>query len=388
MELKRNREGAEEKNKPLSSKVAIKIYENGRASKTQETASTIQTEVPNIRLSPEQIEEIHADEYSLTLFYAVRMEPLSLLEIKRQFAEPESKKAQSVMDRFVKAGLVHITPEGKYYSNFPENYINYSHYRYDSDLEARKDAKVFQIMKEQTGKSEFWKDKTYFSMDAFYSEEQTREMIEMFKAIKRKAKEYANENSRKKSIKGLRFRRMKFFDITFGFLFAFVIMIAVGTNAFAGGNDPTVSVAMFDDAVAAIEKAGGGGGNDPTAPMAAIRNVQLVALAQQPTGTGGGGHDPDGPSEPTPPPGGGGHDPGGGGGHDPDQPNTRSSINSSACVVRIESQLLTVSNPRLCKLQFLIEFLDNCEQYGEASCNAALAQLEGMTIHLMNQSFE
>ena len=165
--------------------------------------ATQATEVPSIRLSPEQIEEIHVDEYTLTLFYATRMEALSLLEIKRQFPEPEAKKVQSIMDRFIKVGLIHITSEGKYYSNFPENYINYSNYRYDNDLEARKDAKVFQIMKEQTGKLEYWKNRTYFSMDNFYSDEQSEELQALFKTIKLKAKEFANQNSQKISLKGL-----------------------------------------------------------------------------------------------------------------------------------------------------------------------------------------
>jgi hypothetical protein len=70
---------------------------------------------------------------------------MTLNEIKRQFAEPEPKKAQSILDRFIKVGLIHITPEGAYYSNFPDNYINYSHYRYDGDLEARKDSKVLRL---------------------------------------------------------------------------------------------------------------------------------------------------------------------------------------------------------------------------------------------------
>lgn len=230
-------------------------------------ASRIGSDVPSIRLSAEQIEEIHADEYSLTLFYASRVEPLSLLEIKREFAEPEPKKAQSVMDRFLKVGLVHLTVDGKYYSNFPENYINYSHYRYDADLEAKKDSKVFDLMKEFTGKGEYWKDKTYFSIDAFYSKEQSDELLEMFKAIKVKAKEFANQNAKKKSIRSLKFRRLKFYDMTFAIFLALSLVWIFPVHSFAAG-----------------------GGNDPTASLESSEYVQYASFLDLPRG---GGHDPD-----------------------------------------------------------------------------------------------
>lgn len=225
-----------------SKKAEAAVAGPGLGTQKSDKSVVPQVEVPSIRLSPEQIEEIHVDEYSLTLFYATRVEPLTLNDIKREFAEPEPKKAQSVMERFIKVGLVHITPDGSYYSNYPENYINYSHYRYDGDLEARKDSKVFQLMKEFSGKSEYWKDKTYFSMDAFYSKEQSDELLEMFKAIKLKAKDFANENAKKKTIRGLRFRRMKFFDMTFAFVFAMLLTLGISNKSYAGGNDPVINL--------------------------------------------------------------------------------------------------------------------------------------------------
>jgi hypothetical protein len=126
----------------------------------------------------------------------------------------------------------------KYLSNFPENYINYSQYRYDSNLEARKNAKVFQVMKEQTGKFDFWKDKSYFSIDAFFSEEQSQELQALFKEIRMKAKEFANENAKNKSIRGLRFRRLKFFDMSFLFVVVMLFNLLGADKSFAGGNDP------------------------------------------------------------------------------------------------------------------------------------------------------
>jgi hypothetical protein len=273
-----------------------KNYESESVTKNSEMKKKEVNDVPSIRLSPEQIEEIHADEYSLVLFYATRMQPMSIGEIKRQFVETEPKKAESVMERFLKVGLTHKTEDGKFYSNFPNNYINYSEYRYDGDLEARKDAKVFQIMKEQTGKKEFWKDKAYFSIDAFFTDEQSSELNEMLKEVKLKAKHFANQNDKLTS-KGMKFRRFKFYDMFWAIaLFAITFSLTAihpTSNAFAshgGGNDPVgVSYVMNKIGNITVDKvSGGGGGNDPTASV----------IINDPTDNqgGGGGHDPEGSS--------------------------------------------------------------------------------------------
>lgn len=248
-------------------------------------------DVPNVRLSPEQIEEINSDDYSLTLFYATRMQPMSLSEIKRQFVEPETKKAESVMERLLKVGLIHKTDDGKFYSNFPDNYVNYSNYRYDGDLETKKDSKVFQLMKEHTGKKEYWKDKSYFSIDAFFSEEQSREIQEMLKEVKLKAKQFSNEND-KVEIKGLKFRRFKFYDMFWAFaLFALTFSLTSlqpSSSAFArsGGNDPVgLSFISKNSRIIDTAKISGGGGNDPTA------NVMHTDPSD--SEGGGGGHDPE-----------------------------------------------------------------------------------------------
>ena len=234
---------------------------------------SITAEIPNIRLRPEQIEEIQLCDYSLRLFYATRIQPLSLGEIKEYFPEPESQKAQSVINRFLAVGLIHVTPEEKYYSNFPENYVNYSDYRYDKLLEARKDKKVFNLMKEFTGNREYWKDKTYFSMDAFYTDEQTKEVQAMFKEIKEKLKQYSNDNAKTKSVKGMKFRRIKFFDMFFAILLAFVLVSMPSTPSFAEEQSALTDVQLRDLAV--YRGAAGkfsvvlesGGGNDPTILM-------------------------------------------------------------------------------------------------------------------------
>lgn len=382
-----------------------------KSEESDKKETVAKTEVPNIRLSPDQIEEIHADEYSLLLFYATRVEPLTVAEIKKQFPEPEPKKAQSVLDRFVKVGLIHITPDGKYYSYFPENYINYADYRYDKDLEAKKDNKVFTLMKEFTGNKEYWKNRSYFSMDAFYTEGQTKELQEMFRQIKLKAKEFANENAKTKSIKGLIFRRLKFYDMMFSILVCVLCTLGFSNPARAGGNDPTIlsqKAAYYQhwlnrDALADIMRVGGG--NDPTGQIAImtlpnqrifqgggnaprytslLRNVTInnfigKGLVIDPIipiiGDDGGKFD-----------GGGGHDPTcvepvlrSGGGHDPDEPTPTALI---CCVVYDkDGQKVPVSSKRLCHAQTLLIDLMVCEQDDAKGCSA----IEGELVETLSQ---
>lgn len=281
-------------------------------------------DLPSIRLSPEQIEEIHADEYSLMLFYATRVEALTLGEIKRRFPEPSPKKAHSVLNRYVECGLVHINNEGRYYSNYPDNYINYSDYKYDADLEAKKDAKVFELMKEYTGQKDYWATRSYFSIDSFFSPEQTQELKDMFTAIKYKAKQFSNENSKNGKVNGLKFRRLKFYDMILGMLFAILLVSLPAPQAMAG-NDPggpaimkltNIAPIQVDELVSRMlmsrDVLAAGGGNDPgnmitfaeTQPMAKVWNSSFELQA-------GGGHDPGGRnSKDGEGRAGGGHDPG------------------------------------------------------------------------------
>lgn len=328
-------------------------------SRILDTKLSLVSEVESIRLSPDQIEEIHTDEYSLTLFYATRMEPLSILEIKRQFPEPEPKKVQSVMDRYLKVGLVHVTAEGKYYSNFPENYINYSQYRYDSDLEARKDAKVFQVMKEQTGKFDFWKDKSYFSIDAFFSEEQSQEIQALFKEIRMKAKEYANQNAKSKSIRGLKFRRLKFFDMSFLFVFAILIGMLGAETSFAGGNDPVGRASVKDQVGDFYVKAGGG--NDPTAPLQISGDSAETNL--DPGTIGGGGHDPCCKRDIII--GGGGHDPGNG-----------PIVYGVTCVLRTNDGFPELFRARACSVDEIRTIFQRCVVENSDECELLNRDLE------------
>lgn len=317
-------------------------------------------EVPSVRLAPEQIEEIHADEYSLALFYATRVQPLNIKEIKRDFPEPAANKAQAVMDRFLRAELVHIDKSGRYYSNFPENYINYSHYRYDGDLEAKKDSKVFQLMKENTGIREYWKDKTYFSIDSFYTEEQTKELLEMFNSIKQKAKHFSNVNVKKKSVKGLKFRRIKFFNMFFALA---LVLFAGGFGSISyAGNDPITKTVYESptEAIQLLHLAHIGGGNDPASRSTVSYPVETGKI-------GGGGHDP----RPVPPD-------NGGGGHDPMKVNTNHSNSGGgtrSCVIEINKELI-ITTQQVCKLKRVSDIVKSCESNYRKGCAEAEARME------------
>jgi len=275
-------------------------------------------EPATVNLDPCQVEEIHADDYSLLLFSATRIEPLSISEIKHQFPEPNPRKAQSVMDRFVSVGLVHVTKEGKYYSNYPHDYVNWGKYRYEADIEARKDAKVFQLVKDFFGIKSYWQNKVYFSLDAFFTPEQSEELKEMIFQLKVKAKQYANENAKAGKLSDMKFRRIKFYDMVFGFLFAILLSFGAIDNSYARGGSGTDPVSfkpseetsmMFavgsgtdakirqaiDECLSdsdvrlmkAVDVDQGGGGHDPTEGP----GRRMMEYKPSGNGTGGGGHD-------------------------------------------------------------------------------------------------
>ena len=274
-------------------------------------------EVPSIRLTPEQIEEIHADEYSLTLFYALRIAPQSLEQIKRQFPEPEAKKAQAVLDRYISSGLIHKNAEGKYYSNYPDNYINYSDYLYDASLETKKDQKVFDLMKEHTGKIDYWRERAYFSIDAFFSREQTNELLEMFKEIRKKAKQFSSDN-KGTSVKDLKFRRLKFYDMIFSCLAVLTCTFMFSKTSWAdsiNARTPLSQLISCSRAVDQMPRVMMVGGNDPTGvSLRAETTAECLFDAVDYRNDGGGhdlgGGDTTGNSSSKQPSGGGGHDPG------------------------------------------------------------------------------
>ena len=202
------------------------------------------TESDTIRLNPEQIEEIHADEYSLLLFYATRMRPLSIEDIQEKLPEPEPGMAQSTMDRLIQVELVEQDSEGRYVTLFPNKYVNMTDYRYDALLETRKDRAIFDIMKDHIGDKVFWSDQAYFSIDYFFTDEQNLELKKMLDEARDKAKAFALENKGKDPGE-MKFRRMKYYNMTLSALIASMMLFftaMMGSTALAhggGGNDPT-----------------------------------------------------------------------------------------------------------------------------------------------------
>ena len=197
-----------------------------------------ETNSDTVTLSARQIEEIHADEYSLNLFHATRYTPLSLLEIKRQFPEPSAKKADLVMSRFVEAGLVTCSAEEQFYTCYPGKYLNYGSYRYDTEIEGRKDRRIFLEMKENFNNPAHWEDRAYYSIDSFFTKEQTMELRELFMQIRQKSKEFSAENQSKGKLKGLLFRRLKFYDMAGLLLVVMALSFSFIQPSYAGGNDP------------------------------------------------------------------------------------------------------------------------------------------------------
>ena len=215
--------------------------ENGFTSKKSEyldETSVPLEDLPSVRLSPRQGKEIHMDEYSLKLFYATRISPMTLDEIIQRFPEPSPGKAQSVLDKYLDCDLIHRTSDGAYYSNYPDGYINYSDHRYDEAFEVRKNAKIFKLMKNHSGDKEYWKTRSYFSIDSFFTENQTKELQAMFTEVRYKAKQFVQKNARNKTFDGLKFRRLKFYDMILSVLF-FVLVGTMPTQKALAGNDPT-----------------------------------------------------------------------------------------------------------------------------------------------------
>ncbi len=122
-----------------------------------------------------------------------------------------------------------------------------------------------------------------------------------------------------------------------------------------------------------------GGGNDPTMRVSslAIANTTIDTGIGFDPNCGGGGHDPDKDCGPVV--GGGGHDPGEGSNENP---------RPSSCILKIEGQLIEVTDPNLCKLQKLINLLGKCRLYGDNVCKAVIHQIDCLTFQIESEDYE
>ncbi|MBY0316998.1 MAG: hypothetical protein K2Q26_15870 [Bdellovibrionales bacterium] len=203
--------------------------------------STDPRDIACVRFSAEQAEEIMANDYTLKLFHATRIEPLSLAGVLERFGEPSEDMAKIVIDRFVKAGILDVSPGDKYFTKYPGNFPNFTEHTYDMNLELNKDARVFKLMKENAGDREYWNTQSYFSTDGFFTEEQTIEIRKKLMDIKFFIKNALRANMEEGSLDGKTFRRHKFYDLVLGSFFAFFILIGGEANA---SNDPGGQIAQ------------------------------------------------------------------------------------------------------------------------------------------------
>ena len=135
--------------------------------------------------------------------------------------------------------------QSRYVTRYPNKYVNYGEYRYDALLETRKDRAIFDKMKDHFGDKEFWGENSYFSIDYFFTDEQTQELKKLFDQIKEKARAFAVEN-KGKDPGDMKFRQIKYYNMTLSIILIASLMLFVasmmGPTAFAfggGGNDPT-----------------------------------------------------------------------------------------------------------------------------------------------------
>lgn len=100
-------------------------------------------DIPCVRLNADQVVEITADDYSLKIFNLTRIKPVSVSEIISIEPEPESGDAGETIQRFLRVGLLQEVSDGRFYSKFPENYVNFTDHPYDEEFESDKDIRSF-----------------------------------------------------------------------------------------------------------------------------------------------------------------------------------------------------------------------------------------------------
>ena len=191
--------------------------------------------------------EINYSHYTLKVFHATRIQKLSLRAVLENFGEPVEGAALTTLQRFVDVGLIYRDEEGGYFSNYPNHYVNFSNYRFDKELEAQKDAEVFERVKSHAGDREYWKGQTYFSQDGYMSKEHRDIINSKLVEVKELAKKFCEEDKMKKSIIGLVFCRLKFFNMKWAIvLMAMMFSMISADKALAGGsgNDPTIGLQM------------------------------------------------------------------------------------------------------------------------------------------------
>lgn len=203
--------------------------------------STDPRDIPCVRFTEAQTEEIMACDYSLMLFHATRVQALSVNDILERFKEPEIGVTELILSKFFELGIL-VKQGDKYYTAHPGNFPNFTNHTYDIDLETEKDAKVFALLKEHAGDREYWKTQNYFSTDGFFTDEQAQHIRKLLLDIKFYIKNTLKLNAESGTLEGKTFRRHKFYDLVIG-LCAFLLIFTGGLKAQAS-NDPGSQIAL------------------------------------------------------------------------------------------------------------------------------------------------
>jgi hypothetical protein len=257
----KTRDGGDE-----TSKKTLERLSDSAARKFPDRPSEDWRDVLDVRFTVEQVVEITSHDYALKLFHLTRIKPLSVKEIKVIEPEPEEGLAEYVLNRFFEVGLLEGSLDGACYSKYPENFPNFTESPLDSELEADKDARIFQLMKQKAGDRDFWKTNAYFSEDAYLTESQIKDIKSKLQDIKFYIKHAMLENNKNGIVEGLSFIRHKSYNIFLGVVAILISMVA--TSKSYAGNDPgilggsefhylTTFPLTAEDVIAGMEWSGG-----------------------------------------------------------------------------------------------------------------------------------
>ena len=164
-------------------------------------------------IGSQKSELINADEYTLLLFSAIRIESMTLLEIKRRYPEPNHKKADTALRCLVDGGLVKLNSNSKYESVSKAPFVSFEAFAYCEQKQLGAVESVFtEFYKNQRNRSH-WNNRSFFSLTGFFTEEQTKALMAYHHKIEDLAIQFGEENLEKGSLKGLTYRRMLTYDM-------------------------------------------------------------------------------------------------------------------------------------------------------------------------------
>lgn len=229
-----------------------------------------------------QAAKVYASETSLKLYHLTKNHPQSLDELRAHFPTESAAEIKQILQGFIDASILKLSPSGRYEFLLPNTYLNFSKFRFNGQVEEKKDRSIFNLMKEHAGDRSFWEDQDYFTMDAFLTPEQAKEISQQLDIVREKAKLFANQNHGKEPTT-MNFRRIKFYNMIFGIAALLLLpFTALGQLATTGFDQPLLNSPISiiggggDDPTEAFITYLGGTGDDPKAGIAQIQNWDQV----------------------------------------------------------------------------------------------------------------